>query len=85
MFIWALQCDINETLIPETGPAHEVARFLGEYTFGKAHHTSLSDVGYDHVNVEDCYPEKERSSSREMHSLSYRCLQLPSVLLILHR
>ncbi|KAJ7759452.1 glycoside hydrolase family 27 protein [Mycena maculata] len=42
------QCDINETLILETA---QLIKSLG-----------LADVGYNYVNIDDCYSEKKRTA-----------------------
>jgi len=48
----AYHCDINETVILET------ARLMKSHGF--------LDVGYDHVNLDDCYSEKKRSPSGDI-------------------
>ncbi|GLB45187.1 putative alpha galactosidase A [Lyophyllum shimeji] len=48
----AYHCDINETVVLETA---RLMKSLG-----------LSDVGYDHMNLDDCYSEKNRSASGDI-------------------
>ncbi|KAJ7041798.1 glycoside hydrolase family 27 protein [Mycena alexandri] len=48
----AYHCNINETLILETA---QLVKSLG-----------LADVGYNYVNVDDCYSEKKRSEDGDI-------------------
>ncbi|KAJ7157572.1 glycoside hydrolase family 27 protein [Mycena crocata] len=48
----AYHCDINETVILENA---KLLKSLG-----------LSDVGYNHVNIDDCYSEKKRSAAGDI-------------------
>ncbi|OBZ67424.1 putative alpha-galactosidase B [Grifola frondosa] len=48
----AYHCDINETIILQTA---QLMKSLG-----------LADVGYTHVNIDDCYSEKNRSASGDI-------------------
>ncbi|KAH9848316.1 glycoside hydrolase family 27 protein [Lenzites betulinus] len=48
----AYHCDINETVVLQ---AAKLMVSLG-----------LSDVGYEHVNIDDCYAEKNRSASGDI-------------------
>ncbi|KAJ7153811.1 glycoside hydrolase family 27 protein [Mycena filopes] len=48
----AYHCNINETLILETA---QLVKSLG-----------LADVGYNHVNIDDCYSEKKRSENGDI-------------------
>ncbi|KAJ7610171.1 glycoside hydrolase family 27 protein [Roridomyces roridus] len=48
----AYHCDFNETLLLETA---SLIKSLG-----------LADVGYNHVNVDDCYSEKKRNDNGDI-------------------
>lgn len=48
----AYHCDIDESIILETA---RLMKALG-----------LSDAGYDHVNIDDCYSERNRSASGDI-------------------
>ncbi|KAJ6560957.1 glycoside hydrolase family 27 protein [Mycena sp. CBHHK59/15] len=48
----AYHCEINETLILETA---QLMKSLG-----------LADVGYNYVNIDDCYSEKQRSAAGDI-------------------
>ncbi|KAF8551646.1 glycoside hydrolase family 27 protein [Imleria badia] len=50
----AFACNVNETLIIET------AQYMKDY--------GLLDVGYNHVNLDDCWASKNRSSTGEVLS-----------------
>ncbi|KAG1843110.1 glycoside hydrolase family 27 protein [Suillus subalutaceus] len=54
----AFACDVNETLIIQT------ANYMKEY--------GLLDVGYNHVNLDDCWAMKDRSSTGEVMSDNIR-------------
>jgi hypothetical protein len=51
------QCDINETLIHETA---DLMIKLG-----------LKDVGYNYLNLDDCYSERNRSASGDIIASEY--------------
>ncbi|KAK7680218.1 hypothetical protein QCA50_016727 [Cerrena zonata] len=48
----AYHCDINETIISETA---QLMKSLG-----------LFDVGYNYVNIDDCYSEKKRNATGDI-------------------
>jgi alpha-galactosidase len=78
-----MQCDINETVILETARLMKSHGLLVSISSDKGwshgHNSVFQDIGYDHVNVDDCYSEKKRSSSGDIvASTSFGCLQLPS-------
>jgi alpha-galactosidase len=65
------QCSVNETLIIQT------AQFMKDYgllvrLLGPNHLKNkfiiLQDVGYNHVNLDDCWASKNRSSTGEVLS-----------------
>ncbi|KAG0706891.1 glycoside hydrolase family 27 protein [Suillus ampliporus] len=66
----AFACDVNETLIIQT------AQYMKEY--------GLLDVGYNHVNLDDCWAMKNRSATGEVMSDSIRFPSMNSLTDQLH-
>lgn len=75
VYCLVMQCDINETVILETARLMKSHGFLVSISSDKGsshgHNSVFQDIGYNHVNVDDCYSEKKRSSSGDIVASTY--------------
>ncbi|KAJ3558162.1 hypothetical protein NP233_g11560 [Leucocoprinus birnbaumii] len=62
----AYHCEINETIILDNA---KLIKSLG-----------LLDAGYNYINIDDCYSEKERDSNGDIVASRYKSI-LPSVVI----